>query len=191
LKALSDVEDEDIFDKYKLNELCVYPRKEIKKLIEHISKVKSIKTATDSECVSLKSRMSGYELKLSESESEVYKITFNIEQLRKQNELLIKNFDSFKEQKEKEIKKLAKEHKKVLGDLRLKNEKLEKENVSNKKRKNQLEGENLNIIRRKEHSIQNMKTDLANLESKLKKANQSLLEQNERYETLYKEFKGR
>lgn len=168
----------------------MYPKKEIKKLIEHISKVKSIKSATESECLSLKSRLSGFELKLSETEQEVYKSTFNLQQLRKQNETLIKNFDGFKEQKEREIKKLLKEHKKTSGELKLRVEKLEKEQRKKSQRESQREGESLNLLRRKEHTIQNLRSDLEDLESKLRKSNQSLRDQNERFEKLYRDYKG-
>jgi chromosome segregation ATPase len=184
------VEDEGIFDKYKLNDLCVYPRVEIKKLVEHISRLKSIKTANDVDYVVLKSRLPSYEKKVSESESEVYKLTFNIEHLRKQNETIIKDFDSFKEEKQKEIKKLVQERNRIKKDLTFKVEKLTAEKIKREKEKGKKEGDSLNLLRRKEHIIQNMKNDLENLESKLSKSNQSLLEQNERYEILYKEYKG-
>ena len=188
---MSDVDDEDIFDKYKLNDLCVYPRIEIKKLIEHLSKMKSIKTKKDVEYTMIRSKIPKYEQKISDSESEVYKLTFNIEQLRKQNETIIKDFDVFKEQREKELKKLVKEKNKIKKDLTLKVEKITKEQIQRNKNQSKLEGDTMNQLRRKEHIIQNMKNDIEALESKLRKSNQSLLEQNDKYEKLYKENKGR
>lgn len=190
-RGLSDVDDEDVFDKYKLNELCVYPRQQIKRLIEQISKFKSFKAASEADVLALKKRLPGYELKLSESEAEVYKLTFNCEQLRKQNETVVKNFDQLKEQKEKQIRKMEKSNEKVQKELQERLEGLLEEKQRRVRDQSKAEGDSQNLLRRKDHTIHNLRNDLEDLQVKLRKSNESLKQQNQKYGELYREFKGR
>ena len=157
----------------------MYPKREIKKVIEHISKIKSIKVATDSEIQSLKSRLSGHALKYAESEAENYKFSFNCDQLRKQNEAAVKNFDAYQEDKERELKKMQQRVEQVLAD------KKQWETAQHEQH-----GQNSTLIRRKEHAIQNLKRDLEDRQQKLDRANRLLKDENQRYESLYLKWKG-
>lgn len=154
--------------------------------MEVVANSKSLKTATQSEFFHLKEKFDDVQVKKEELESENYTLEYNLAQLRKQNESLVRKFEMLKIEKNKEILSLKKENEEKIKSLLKKiedqtsNEKVIEENNNN-----------LNLIRRKEHIIHTLKQEIEDMKKKHTNLNNLLKDQNAKYEKLYKEFKGK
>lgn len=175
LIGLCDSNDDTVFEKFCITELMIYPTKEVSKIIENASRNQNDKVLATAElknkCKSLKfTQRNLKELKLKN-----YRLNFNNEQLKKQIDALSRKLTLLESRKEKEEELDRKSDEVELKSFQLRLNQSEERERRLRDEISRNENKNLNLLRRKENLMSNLKQELAEVNLNLKEANKELL----------------